>query len=164
MKNSFFYAGAFAVGIVCGAASVALAQSATSPNAIPAPDLLSAVQSWLLTLVGALASAAIAWVSKMLNDRLGVSIDDSLRNALQTATTNAAGLVLNEIGNQLQGKKLDVGQVGNEIVRYVKSNVPEAIAHFKLDEDRITKMILAKVPQIANTVPAPASVANPAMV
>jgi hypothetical protein len=161
MKKSILYAGLFGAGIVCGAATIALAQSTTSPNAVAIGGAFSAVQSWILTVVGALASAAIAWVSKMLNDRLGISVDDSLRNALQTATTNAAGLVLNGIGNQLQGRKLDVGEVGNNIVQYVFANVPDAIKHFGLDQDRIANMILAKVPQIANTTPSPNVPANP---
>jgi hypothetical protein len=91
-----------------------------------------------------------------LKTKLGISIDDSLRNALQTATTNAAGLVLNQIGNQLQGKVLDVGVIGNEVVRYVMNNVPDATKHFGLTEERVANMILAKVPQVANTAIPPA--------
>jgi hypothetical protein len=150
MMKRFYYAGAFAAGILCGAATMALAQTATS-NAAPLTELWSAVQTWILTVVGAVVPSVIGWVSITLKNKLGISIDDSMRNALQTATTNAAGLVLNKIGNQLQGKVLDIGQIGNEMVKYVLNNVPDATKHFGLTEERVAQMILAKVPQIANT-------------
>jgi hypothetical protein len=55
--------------------------------------------------------------------------------------TNAAGLVLNKIGNQLQGKVLDLGYVGNDMVKYVMNAVPDATKHFGLTEERVANMI-----------------------
>lgn len=163
MMKTFCYAGAFAAGILCGAVTMALAQT-TPSNAIPISEAWSAVQTWILTLVGAVVPSLVGWVTMTLNKKLGISIDDSLRNALQTATTNAAGLVLNKIGNQLQGQVLNLGHIGNEIVRYVMNNVPDAVKHFGLDEERVANMILAKVPQVANTTLAPIPVAPPALI
>jgi hypothetical protein len=39
----------------------------------------------VLTLVGAVVPSLIGWVMMTLNKKLDVSIDDSMRNALQTA-------------------------------------------------------------------------------
>jgi hypothetical protein len=150
MMKKFYYAGAFAAGILCGAATMALAQTTTS-NAIALSEPWSALQTWILTLVGAVVASLVGWVTVTLNKKLGISIDDSMRNALQTATTNAAGLVLNKVGNQLQGKVLDLGSVGNDMVKYVMNAVPDATKHFGLTEERVANMILAKVPQVANT-------------
>jgi hypothetical protein len=162
MMKRFYYAGAFAAGILCGAATMALAQ-ATS-NAVVLSEPWSAVQTWILTLVGAVIASLIGWVTVTLNKKLGISIEDSMRNALQTATTNAAGLVLNKIGNQLQGKVLDLGYVGNDMVKYVMNAVPDATKHFGLTEERVANMILAKVPQVANITAAPIPAAPPPVV
>jgi len=150
MKKGFYWAIAFVAGLLLGATTLAVAQTVSS-NAISLSEPWSAIQTWLLTIVGTVVSSLIGWVSTTLNKKLGISIDDSLRNALQTATTNAAGLVLNNIGNQLQGRSLDLGVVGNDIVQYVIRNVPDAVSHFQLDQERVKNMILAKVPQVANT-------------
>ena len=154
MTRTFYFACAFAAGILCGAATMALAQ-ATTTNAIVLSDLWPGAQASVVGVVGAVMSGLMAWVANMLKTRLGVTLDDSLRNALQTATTNAAGLVLNQVGNELRGVKLDIGQVGNDVIKYVLENVPQATAHFKLDSERVAQMILAKVPQVANTAAAP---------
>jgi hypothetical protein len=150
MKKGSYWAVAFVAGVLLGATTLAIAQTASS-NAISFSEPWSAIQTWLLTVVGTIVSSLIGWVSTTLNKKLGISIDDSLRNALQTATTNAAGLVLNKIGNQLQGQVLDLGHVGNDVVQYVINNVPDAVSHFQLDPERVKNMILAKVPQVANT-------------
>ena len=161
MMKGYSWAVALAAGLLLGATTLAIAQTASS-NAISLSEPWSAIQTWLLTVVGTVVSSLIGYVSTTLNKKLGISIDDSLRNALQTATTNAAGLVLNKIGNQLQGQVLDIGAVGNDVVQYVIKNVPDAVGHFQLDEERVKNMILAKVPQIANTMlPAPPTSQQP---
>jgi hypothetical protein len=60
--------------------------------------------------VGALITFLAGWVLVLLKSKLGLSIDDSIRASIQTAATNAAGLVLNKLGNTLNGKTVDVGK------------------------------------------------------
>ena len=88
----------------------------------------------------------------LLKNKLGVSIDDSMRASVQTAATNAAGLVLNQLGNSLQGKTITVGTPFiADAVNYVLKNAPDAVAHFGLTPDAIAQKIIALLPQVANT-------------
>jgi hypothetical protein len=87
-------------------------------------------------------------VLNLLKTKLGVSIDDSMRASLQTAATNAAGLVLNSLGNNLSGVVVDVkSSLIADAVNYMIKAAPDAIAHFGLTPDLIAQKILALLPQ-----------------
>lgn len=115
-------------------------------------DLWTGVVPYIVAAVGALISAAVGWLIVLVNKKLGISIDDSMRNSLQTAATNAAGLVLAQLGNQLSGVKVDVkNQLVADAVNYVIRAAPDAVAHFGLTPDLIAQKIVALLPQVANT-------------
>jgi hypothetical protein len=125
--------------------------SASADTSIAAGDVWSAIQTYIAAAVGALISAGVGWLIVLLNRKLGLSIDDSMRSSLQTAATNAAGLVLNQFGNRLSGVKIDVkNELIADAVNYVLQAAPDAVAHFGLTPDLIAQKILALLPQVAN--------------
>jgi len=125
-------------------------------NAFVTPLIPSIAAAAGIVITG-LATMAMAWLSKKLN-LANLEMDAHHRDALQTAVTNAAGLALNSLGNNIQGKTVDVQspEIANA-VRVAMSNAPDAIKYFKLDQkpEKIAEKILAKLPQIANTSGAP---------
>jgi hypothetical protein len=112
----------------------------------------TALLPYIASAVGGLITFLVGWVLVLVKSKLGLSIDDSMRASLQTAATNATGLVLNKLGNTLNGKTVDVGNVlVADAVNYVMKAAPDAIAHFGLTPDAIAQKILALLPQVANT-------------
>jgi hypothetical protein len=137
------------IGVV--AASLAC-NAAYADTTIAVGDIWSGVLPYIVAAIGAVITFLVGWVLNLLKTKLGVSIDDSMRASLQTAATNAAGLVLNQLGNQLSGTKIDVGnQFVADAVNYVLKAAPDAVAHFGLTPDAIAQKILALLPQVANT-------------
>lgn len=132
--------------------TAAFISSAMADTTIAVGDIWSGVVPYIIATIGAVITFLVGWVLNLLKTKLGVSIDDSMRASLQTAATNAAGLVLNQLGNQLSGTKIDVGnQFVADAVNYVLKAAPDAVAHFGLTPDAIAQKILALLPQVANT-------------
>lgn len=102
------------------------------------------VSAVVFALVGLLFAAVYKWT--------GIKIEDSQRQALQTALTNGAALVLNKLENKLQGKTVTTGSPGvDDAVNYVLKSAPAAVAKFGLTPAELREKIIAKVPQVANT-------------
>jgi hypothetical protein len=122
--------------------------------------ILMAIGSAAATVVTALAGLAVMWIKKQLNlsdaqaAAVGLQIDQAHRDSLQTALTNAAGLALNSLGNDLKGRVIDVKNpaVANAI-NSVLDAAPDAVKYFGLDKapNAIAEKIVAKLPQVANT-------------
>ncbi|WP_424630048.1 hypothetical protein [Bradyrhizobium sp. SYSU BS000235] len=145
--NRLFKA-ALCAAVLC----VAVSSAARADTTIAVGDIWSDVVPYIVAAIGAVITFLVGWVLNLLKTKLGVSIDDSMRASLQTAATNAAGLVLNQLGNQLQGVKVDVkSALIADAVNYVIKAAPDAIAHFGLTPDAIAQKILALLPQVANT-------------
>jgi hypothetical protein len=163
---------AVAAAAACGAA---LAQGTPPvPVAATVPlDTVSQVLMPILLAIGSAAATVIAaagvyaasWIKKRLNlsdleaQQIGLEIDSAHRDALQSAITNAAGIALNRLGNQLAGTTVDVHSeaVASALNSALKS-APDAIAYFGLDKQpqRLAELIVGKIPQIANTATPPA--------
>jgi cyanate permease len=116
----------------------------------------SSVQTWLITIMALVVSAIAGRVLTALLTHFNIKYDAAMARAVQSAAVNAAGLLLNRLGNQLQGKTIDVKHpFVADLVSYVLKAVPDAVAHFGLTPEGIAEKIVAKLPQIANTSTAP---------
>lgn len=125
---------------------------AADTGIITGADIAGFIMPTIQAVITALILYGVGWLALLLKTKLGVSIDDSMRASIQTAATNAAGLVLNQLGNQLQGKTIEVGTPFiADAVNYVLKNAPDAVAHFGLTPETIAEKIIALLPQIANT-------------
>lgn len=105
------------------------------------------------TLITGLAAWAWAWVAKRLKIE-NLNMDAAHRASLDAAATTVAGTILNSLGNQLQGKVIDVKSPAVvAAVQQIQGLAPEAISYFGLDQlpDVLAQKIVAKLPQIANT-------------
>jgi hypothetical protein len=155
-----------AAAAACLIPAAAFADASTTVSAGPFWDAVAPQITQLIALVGL---GVITWVTTtvgaIVKKKFGVDIETSLlqqedshRDALQTALTNAAGAVVQKIGTQADMTKIDVRDpMVAAAVRAVQASVPEAIDHFGLTADQLAPKILAKLPQVAPQVaPAPA--------
>jgi hypothetical protein len=122
--------------------------------------ILLAIASAAALVITTLATLAVNWIRKKSGltdaeaESLGLKIDAQRSAALQTALTNAAGLALNKLGNELKGKVIEVHNPAiKEAVDMVLRSAPDAIAYFDLTDKPVilAQKIIAKLPQIANT-------------
>lgn len=109
-------------------------------------DLLA---PWLQLFFAAAATiipAAALWAAAELRRRTGITIEASHREALQTALTNAAGLLLAKLGEKAQGVKFDARHPAvREAIEYVNTAAPDALSYFGLRPDQIAEKIAAKI-------------------
>jgi len=136
-----FLSVAFAAPVIFLATiSAALADGGT----ITGTDIYNFLMPTIQAVVGALLAYGVGWLFVLVKNKLGISIDDSMRSSIQTAATNAAGLVLNSLGNTLQGKTITVSNpLIADAVNYVLKNAPDGRslrpdARFYRSEDRGT--------------------------
>lgn len=95
-------------------------------------DILAPVLAALLAiLVPALVTALFRWFQK-----LGLDIEATHREALQSALANAALLALAK-----GGLKPSAGAA----IDYVRASVPDAVKKFGLDDKRILDLVLPKI-------------------
>lgn len=112
----------------------------------------------VLTLVGGVATVAAGWLGERANRWLGLNIDKAHRDALQTAITNGAGLVIAKYGSQIRNAEIDVGSPMLAAgIMYVVGATPDALKHFRLTPEDLAAKILAKLPQIREAAGTPAS-------
>ena len=107
------------------------------------------VQPYLLAVVSVLATAIVGWLAELLRRKFNLDIDAAHREALQTALTNGAGLLVGKAGNAAAGKKLDLKSAAlAEAVNYVLQAVPDAIRHFGITPEADAEKLQAKLPQV----------------
>ncbi len=111
---------------------------------------------WLQILIAAAVSAILAlfgWVTKVFNDRAGLqnsasvlAIEGQARDTLQSALTNAAGLLVMKLGPTLDGMKLDLkSALIADAVITVNKLAGDAVARFGITPETVGALIIAKV-------------------
>jgi hypothetical protein len=84
-------------------------------------------------LLGILAVAVVSLLAELARRKFNLSIEQSHRDGLQKAITNAAGLALNKLGNSLQGKTVDArSALLADAVNYVAKAAPDAMTKLGL--------------------------------
>lgn len=131
--------------------------------------VLTAVATAAASVVTALGVVAVQWVRRKLKltdaeaKSIGLEIDSRNRAAIQAALTTAAGVALNKLGNQIQGKQIDVkNPIIAEAVDRVLVAVPDAVKYFGLDKkpQEIADRVISKISQIGVTSGPPAAPAE----
>ncbi|MCW5680553.1 MAG: hypothetical protein KF794_03715 [Xanthobacteraceae bacterium] len=139
-----FFSRGLAAAFFVLAATPAFAQTEVAIEGI-----YNVLQPYLLAVVSVIATAIVGWLAELLRRKFNLDIDASHRDALQTAPTNGAGLLLGKIGGAASGRKLDLKSVVlAEAVNYVLQAVPDAIRHFGITPESLAEKILAKLPQL----------------
>lgn len=123
--------------------------SAFAQSEIAAESIYAIVQPYLLVIVSVMATAIVGWLAELLRRKFSLDIEASHREALQTALTNGAGLLLGKLGGALAGRKLDLKSIVlAEAVNYVLRSVPDAVRHFGVTPEAIAEKLEAKLSQM----------------
>lgn len=122
----------------------------TSAHAdISVGQAFGAWREYIDAIMTALIVGLVGIVLELLRRKLGISIEDSQRQALQTALTNAAGLAVNRLDSALAGKTVTTkNEAVDEAINYVLRSAPDAVARFGLTPSAIREKIEAKLAQI----------------
>ena len=116
---------------------------------VAAEGIHNVLQPYLLAVVSVIATAIVGWLAELMRRKFNLDIDASHREALQTALTNGAGLLIGKAGSAIAGKKLDLKSVVlAEAVNYVLAAVPDAIRYFGITPEAVAEKLQAKLPQI----------------
>jgi hypothetical protein len=129
---------------------VLVAAPAFAQTDVAVESLYNVLQPYLLAVVSVIATAIVGWLAELLRRKFNLDIDASHREALQTALTNGAGLLIGIAGSAVAGKKLDLKSAAlAEAVNYVLQAVPDAIRHFGITPESVAEKLQAKLPQVS---------------
>lgn len=137
----------FRSSLLAALAALVLATApALAASVIDGGSIFGAWRPYIVEIVGIVIAGLVGWIVKLIRDKLNIDIEARHREALQTALTNAAGLVIGK-GEHLAGRlKVDVkNDAVAEAVSYVLKGAPDALAYFGVTPDRVRQMIEAKV-------------------
>ncbi len=143
-------------------AQTTVTSTAPSETTIKVGQLLA---PWLQILIAAVVSAILAllgWVTKVFNDKMNLSgnasvlaIEGQARDTLQSALTNAAGLLVMKMGPTLDGMKIDVkSPLVADAINTVNKLAGDAVERFGITPDTIGALIIAKVGVLTASNPA----------
>lgn len=111
--------------------------------------IYNVAQPYLLAIVSVLATAIAGWLAELLRRKFNLDIDAAHREALQTALTNGAGLIVGKAGSAIAGRKIDLKSgVIAEAVNYVLQSAPDAVRYFGVTPQALAEKIRAKLPQL----------------
>jgi uncharacterized membrane protein len=123
---------------------------AFAESGVAVEGIYNVLQPYLLAIVSVLATAIVGWLAELLRRKFNLDIDAAHREALQTALTNAAGLLIGKAGSAIANKTLDLkSSVLAEAVNYVLHAVPDAIRHFGITPEAVAEKLQAKLPQVS---------------
>jgi hypothetical protein len=95
--------------------------------------------------IAVLATAVVLGLAYLAKRFVGVQLDQSNRDALQTFLTNAAGALVAKYGSGLKDVSVDVkNQTLADLANEAEARIPDALAHFGLDPDTLTSRIEEK--------------------
>lgn len=115
-------------------------------NSFNTSALLDLFIQWVLPILGTIIGAALTWILALLHRKFGLDVEANHREALQTALTNAAGLLLQRLGKAgLARLTPNSKEVRTVALDYVHNAVPDAVMFFELTPADIIEKVLAKV-------------------
>lgn len=110
-------------------------------------QVLGPVLSWVVPTV---AAFAIGWAAVLYTKITGQDLDAGHRASLQSALENgmnfAIQAILNGVIPAAPLTPLVQQQLTAKAAEYVKTSVPDAVTHFKLDDYTLAKLLVPKLP------------------
>jgi hypothetical protein len=105
------------------------------------------LQPYLTMLASAVVTLAVGIITAKVSQWTGIQVEAKHRDALQTALTNGAGLLIQELGaSAATVKGLNVGNnAAAKAIDYVLKASPDAIKYFDRGPDSIAKKLEAKL-------------------
>ena len=126
-------------------AGMALAQDTT----VSVSPLVDFVLPILLTIISGIISVGLPVILTKLAARYNLQIEQAKRDSLQTTLTNAAGGLLQKLGDRARELKVDLKNPDiAEAVQRVVQGAPDALKWAGLTQHEIASRVLEKLPQI----------------
>lgn len=125
----------------------AVAQTVTPPSTVVnLGDLIAPWLEYLVGIVVVLIGALVTWITTMIKAKTGYDIEAHHREALQTALTNAAGLVIQRGAELAAGVNIDVKNPAiRDAILYVNQAAPDAVKYFGITRESIAEKLNAKL-------------------
>ena len=115
------------------------------------------------TVVGAVLSALVGWILVIAKSKLNISIDDSMRSALETWLKNQASSLVAAGVVKVEGLKISVPNAYVAAAANTAGTlIPDALAHFGLSPDVLAAKIVNAIPQVPTVAAVAAAQATPA--
>lgn len=127
---------------------VAFAQeNSTTVNLDP---VIAEFVPYVLAVLGAVITAAVAWAAKKFSDLTGISIEARHREALQSALMNGARAAVAKATPS--GVTVDVGNAAvKQGVDFVLASVPDAVAYFGLSPSDVEAHLTPKLVELVGS-------------
>lgn len=124
---------------------------------------LGGLQDYINAIVTIVITALVGWVLYLVKSKLNISIDDSMRDALQTWLQRQASSLVAAGAVKVQGLKIDVqNQTLADVANLALKEIPDAVAHFGLTPDKLAAMIQDKIPHVPVVASVAAATVKPA--
>ncbi len=132
-------------------------------DAINVGQAFGFLEPYINTLVGGLLSILIGWVLYLVKSKLNISVDDSMRDALQTwAKRQASSLVADGLV-KVEGLKVNVSNAAlANVANLAIAEIPDAVNRFGLTPDKLSGMVLDHIPHVPSVAAVAAAQAKPA--
>lgn len=115
-----------------------------------ATALYGVFQPYLAEIVGLAVAALVGWLARLVLRFTGIALDAKHRATLETALTNAAGLVIARAGSAAQAVRLPLGSTALDAgLGAATRGAGDAIAHFGLTPKVLADKLTAKIGVLA---------------
>lgn len=123
-----------------------LAAHAQDTVVIADAGMIDFVTQILMLVIAGIITTFLPILLTRLAARYGLQIEQEKRDALQTTLTNAAGGLLQRLGDEAKGMKLDLRNAAlADAVRRAQAGAPDALKWAGLSQEEIARRILEKV-------------------
>jgi hypothetical protein len=110
------------------------------------------VEPIVLSIVGVIVTAIIAWVSAIIKRYTGIDIEAKYGKRIHDAVMTGVSAGLTKAGIAAADFKIDVHyQIVADAVNWTKRTVPDALDHFGMTAEEIQKLALSKVGLLAES-------------
>lgn len=135
--------------------------AAVPDTIVSAGPLFQLVEPYLVSGLGALVTALIAWAAALVQQWVGIKLDQSHRDALHSAAMTGVTMALSRIGVAANSLTIDTkSAVVAQSIAWMEKSVPGALKHFGLTPDKLADIVESKIGALIS---APAAVAIPAI-
>jgi len=136
-------------------AALASVSAAMPPDTtISAGPIFQLALPYIVSGLGAIVTALIAWAAAAIQRWTGVRIDAAHREALHSAAMTGINLALSRLGASAGALTIDTkSPVIAETVKWMEKSVPGALAHFKMTPDKLGEFVEGKLSAVIAATP-----------
>jgi hypothetical protein len=128
------------------APTVIVAVAGVPDTIVSAGPLFQIVEPYLVSGLGALITALVAWAASAFQKWTGVRIDQAHREALHSAAMTGVNMALSRIGVAANNLTVDTkSTVIAQAVAWVEKSVPGALARFRMTPDKLADFVESKI-------------------